>query len=293
MGKRLDITGQKFGRLTAVEIDELKTQQTGRTFWKTICECGNEKSVAISSLRKGNTQSCGCYRNDQMRKEKMLDLADIRFGRLKCISFSHTEKGRSFWNCECDCGNTKVIRGNDLTSGKVNSCGCYRSELFAEKRKVDLTGQKFGKLTANKIIGQKEDGNYMWECICECGNTITVPTSDLNSGNTKSCGCLLPTKSYTCMAIEKHLNEKQVDYQTEYTFKDLASDKNKRLRFDYAFFNTDGTIAFLVEYNGKQHYKKVEFFGGDNYLDTLQEHDKRKQEYCSEHGIELYYFDYK
>lgn len=58
---------------------------------------------------------------------------------------------------------------------------------------IDLTGKKFGRLVV--IV---KDNNYKkasvrkrtyWKCICDCGNYSTVCSSDLKSGNTKSCGC--------------------------------------------------------------------------------------------------------
>jgi hypothetical protein len=55
----------------------------------------------------------------------------------------------------------------------------------------DLTGRKFGRLTAIKIVPEKSkgDGAY-WECLCDCGKTVTVIASSLKRGNTRSCGCL-------------------------------------------------------------------------------------------------------
>lgn len=59
-------------------------------------------------------------------------------------------------------------------------------QVRKSKPKVDLTGQKFGKLTPLYYIkGGK------WCCECECGNTTIVDTRNLNSGHTKSCGCLV------------------------------------------------------------------------------------------------------
>lgn len=54
----------------------------------------------------------------------------------------------------------------------------------------DLTGQKFGRLTAVKFVGQSAEKRALWECLCDCGNTIIVPGKSLRTGNTKSCGCL-------------------------------------------------------------------------------------------------------
>jgi len=54
----------------------------------------------------------------------------------------------------------------------------------------DISGQKFGRLTAIKRVGKTNQRRSIWLCNCECGNTTKVSISDLISGSTKSCGCL-------------------------------------------------------------------------------------------------------
>lgn len=61
----------------------------------------------------------------------------------------------------------------------------------------DLTGRTFGRLTVVERAGS-QDGRALWLCRCECGKTTITSTNRLNSGNTKSCGCLfLETVSNT------------------------------------------------------------------------------------------------
>lgn len=55
---------------------------------------------------------------------------------------------------------------------------------------IDLTGQRFGRLTVIKEIGKNKYSDYLWECLCDCGNTKIVTTNRLRCGITKSCGCL-------------------------------------------------------------------------------------------------------
>lgn len=56
-GKRIDLTGKVFGKLKVICSGE---SIKGHSAWRCICECGNEKTVTGSNLRKGMTQSCGC-----------------------------------------------------------------------------------------------------------------------------------------------------------------------------------------------------------------------------------------
>lgn len=55
--------------------------------------------------------------------------------------------------------------------------------------KRELAGQRFGLLTAIKVIGQKH-AKALWLCKCDCGEEVTVVVDRLTCGHTKSCGCL-------------------------------------------------------------------------------------------------------
>lgn len=60
---------------------------------------------------------------------------------------------------------------------------------------MDLTGEKFGKLTVEQYAFSKQGQRY-WKCHCDCGATeVFVSTSRLKSGGTHSCGCLLKQRS--------------------------------------------------------------------------------------------------
>lgn len=54
----------------------------------------------------------------------------------------------------------------------------------------DLTGNKYGMLTALKRAENTDAGRARWECVCECGKHVVVTASNLRAGNVKSCGCL-------------------------------------------------------------------------------------------------------
>ncbi|WP_425128151.1 HNH endonuclease [Burkholderia pseudomallei] len=53
----------------------------------------------------------------------------------------------------------------------------------------DLTGRKFGRLTAIERAGRSEEGVILWKCTCECGGNKVVRSTYLLQGNTLSCGC--------------------------------------------------------------------------------------------------------
>lgn len=60
----IDMTGKKFGRYTV--LYRVKNDKNGMAMWMCRCDCGTEKVVMGSSLRKGVTVSCGCYHRDKV-----------------------------------------------------------------------------------------------------------------------------------------------------------------------------------------------------------------------------------
>lgn len=59
MGKYIDITGQKYGRPTVLRRNG--SSPSKKALWECVCDCGNVVTVFSTNLRKGTTQSCGCY----------------------------------------------------------------------------------------------------------------------------------------------------------------------------------------------------------------------------------------
>jgi hypothetical protein len=172
MPARVDITNQRFGKLLVIrQVPGSK----GIIKWECTCDCGNKTIVSTSNLQAGNKRSCGCLR--------MSDIAGQRFGKLVAVR-PVEEKSGSFikWQCNCDCGNSVIVSGNDLRSGHTKSCGCASIK--------DLTGQRFGKLTVINHTNERSNRSVMWVCQCDCGNMASVSSKNLSTGTTQSCGCL-------------------------------------------------------------------------------------------------------
>lgn len=56
-------------------------------------------------------------------------------------------------------------------------------------RALDLSGQRFGRLVAERFAGRSVKGGRVWECVCDCGGRNEVSVGDLRSGHIASCGC--------------------------------------------------------------------------------------------------------
>lgn len=214
----------------------------------------------------------------------LIDETGHIYGQLKVLSSIRRPNDRkTMWLCECqNCGSTIVCSGSDLRTGKRTSCGKHCNNIKNE------TGKKYGLLT---VLCQDPtpainfpDKSIHWICQCDCGSApISVSGRCLRVGDTQSCGCL---KSAGENLISEILNELGYLYQKEYSFSDLIGpSKTNKLRFDFAVFNTQNELLFLIEYNGEQHEKEVPYF--KRPLNYYQNNDNLKQIYCKEHNIPL------
>lgn len=186
MSKLSDLVGQKFNKLLVIKKSN-KTDRNRNTYWYCQCECGKEEltEVTTDALRNNRIKSCGCSR----KKKKYL--IGKTFGRWTVIDFGRYDKKNYYWVCKCSCGEPpRQVEQSRLINGRSKSCGCLARSLTSQRRKKDISGQKFNKLTAIRKINDGEIGLSIWECLCECGKLKQVVQGDLTSGKVKSCGCL-------------------------------------------------------------------------------------------------------
>ena len=123
---------------------------------------------------------------------KTIDLTGMKFGRLTVIRKSDKKASKAYWVCECECGNVREVASSSLRNGKSKSCGCLKKENMvglSPTNFVDLTGQKFGRLTVIERAKNTKQGKVAWLCKCECGNEKIIAGEKLKMGATVSCGC--------------------------------------------------------------------------------------------------------
>ena len=92
--------------------------------------------------------------------------------------------------------------------------------------------------------------------------------------------------------IQEILIKSGLEFAEEYSFPDLVSNTGRPLRFDFAVFDDEHNIDFLIEFQGIQHYEAKSKFGGYNGLRKQQYNDMRKRQYCKKHGFTLVVIPY-
>lgn len=173
--------GFRIGRLTVAEATE--ERKSGYIVWLCLCDCGGNIRLDTRTLQRGTVRDCGC---ETTVKPGQKDLTGKRFGKLVCIAPTDRRgpSGGVIWRCQCDCGKECFAPSTQLQQGYKKSCGCLRCSPIK-----DYVGKRFGKLVVQKYAGKRE-GVHRWLCLCDCGNQTIVGQTSLQSGKTKSCGCL-------------------------------------------------------------------------------------------------------
>lgn len=326
MPKKLDLTGQVFGQLTALYSSE---KQGGEYTWVCQCTCGNETRVKVSNLRNGHTKSCGCAKHKP--SPHFVDLTGKKFGEWTVLERAEKE---SYWLCQCSCGVKREVFAPSLKKGLSTSCGHIKRGVV----KKPIIGLRFGMLEVEEQLPYST-----CRCKCDCGKTIYVRRCNLTSGNTKSCGCnaykaiskdmsnqvfgylqpLYPTderksgsivwrcrcnncgnecdvsqhalvdgKTNSCGCIRStgELSIQNVLNEANVSFereKTYEDLINPETNYKLRYDFYLPSLNRLIEFDGVQHYQEVDLFGGQEEFLKRQSLDLLKNKYALNNNIAL------
>lgn len=165
MGKFVDISGQRSGRLTAVKrVDDYvspKGKHTAR--WLCRCDCGKEIIILRNTWTR--VQSCGCIRAEKAAATTKVKPRQ-RYGKWTVIKSVPLEKTyanglRTGWLCRCDCGTERVVTAKSLTSGESHSCGCVTTAKAKQRLSSSIgryEGTTISKLTKDTPTKSSKTG---------------------------------------------------------------------------------------------------------------------------------------
>lgn len=177
-----DLIGKKFGKLLVIEMSYSKYD---KLHWLCQCDCGNKTTVSTSGLKSGHTKSCGCHQDETASNVHFVDLTNHTFGKLTVVKrVKNSNTGIVRYLCQCECGNYTTVAGGHLTSGKIQSCGCWKySKIEEEVRKylvshnylnnidfecqkkfANLVGVGGKRLSYDFIIYKNKQPFYLIEC---------------------------------------------------------------------------------------------------------------------------------
>jgi hypothetical protein len=145
--------------------------------------------------------------------------------------------------------------------------------------------KKFVVINGDQIINKRQ------RIILKCRKCNTVMFRSFYQLLRKPfCSCYGRAKlSSGAKKVQHILINADVDFDKEYSFADCLN--VNRLRFDFAVFK-DGELLFLIEFNGRQHYMPVDYFGGSTEFSLSNKRDFIKVSYCAKNNIPLLVIPY-
>lgn len=143
------LIGERFGMLTV--IGQAPSTEKGQRRWICQCDCGTQKIVWGSNLRRGTTVSCGCKHQN--------DLTGQRIGKLTVIARSNQYGSRGkrqtqLWECRCDCGAITYKATDTLTNPDISMCQDCAAKYAIIQARANLGFESGTQIT--KIQNRKE-----------------------------------------------------------------------------------------------------------------------------------------
>lgn len=178
------------------------------------------------------------------------------------------------------CNNTYFVTPDNILRGKKCPYCSNKTPYDTESFKVKITKIYPDEYTIlgeyktmhSKILVKHNKCGYEWEI--EANSLLRCEGS-----------CPKCVQSIGERAIEKFLEKRKIKYKIQY--KITGCKDRSLLPFDFAIFSEDNNLKLIIEYDGVQHFRPVDIFGGeDGYIDR-QKKDGIKTNYCFERKIPL------
>lgn len=255
-------------------LQVLSEYRNGRTKVDLKCNiCGLSFSAVPGSLYMGH----GCPKCSGIIKKTheqyVKEMAELH-PTITILGKYQNSKTKVRLKCN-NCENEWEAIPNSSLKGR----GCPYCSGLMRKTQAQFIDEMEQKHPNIEVRGIYKNNKTKVECKCsKCGETFFgMPHSMLDAWR----GCPRCSISVGEKSIRSWLIQNNVNYLQEYTFSDCRD--KKVLPFD--FYLPDYNTA--IEYDGKQHYEKNDYWGGEDAFKTLQLHDQIKNDYCFSNNIRL------
>lgn len=269
------------------------------------CSCGEIFKVSFNTFKKDEQwqcKSCGEKKRIKSMQDRVDGFKYYTYEDVKSIIESKTDLvllSEEYNGCfdelklKCSCGeifykpfNTIIY---NINFGKRNLCskcikkgndeGFRLKEEDIQEKIIDFyKGEKFVLLDYE---GYENNRSLMSFKCSKCGHIFTSTVHELTTGNGKLCPNCEASYVKGEAKIKDFLDKRKINYEKEKTFKDCRF--KKVLPFD--FYLPDYNCC--IEFDGKQHYEVVNFFGGEKGYIERKRNDSIKNEYCKKNNISL------
>ena len=223
----------------------------------------------------------------KIRTEKFLDVANKK--GFIILSDYINNKTKVLAKCK-KCGFENMVRPDNISSGKTCKECAMKKFTTSRKFSIDIFKERVKEVSGNSYVvtGKYRNADTKIEMRhIDCGNLFFVTPNKFYHLGRRCPHC--NNRSNPEKEISGLLKAKNIKFKEQYIMDDCR--KTLPMKFDFALDINNSLI--IIEYNGIQHYKPVELFGGEKNLKLTKERDKIKRDYCSNKNIPIHYIDYK
>lgn len=241
--------------------------------------CGGIYEVRPRAFLRG-ARCSRCFRpvkktQEQFEKE-IFDLVGNEYTVLGKYKTLHTKVLMRHNECGYE---YEVTPAHFITTGRrCPKCkgGVKRKNYNFEKHVFEISNGEYKPLS--KYVNNK---THVLMKHNICGNIWGVRPDNFFSGK----GCPACNESLGERKIRKFLTDNKISFISQYKFEDC---KNERpLPFDFAITDNEDNVIALIEFDGEQHYRPVQFFGGLEGYKKRKKNDQIKINYCKTNHIPL------
>ena len=271
VNRNIEVVGEYIGSKTKIECRCLKCTTTFYPTPNSLLRghgCPVCKAEAMIKIRTTNSE--------------FLERLNVVNQNVEVLS-DYVTSTQKIW-CRCkSCGDKFEITPKSLLRGQgCVKCGHKRAGMKAIKEH-DVFVAQMAEVNSDIIIKShycKSKEKITAECV-RCGCVWkTTPNALLNEKGCPQCGTYLSKGEEKC---SKYFDSHNVEYVKQKIFDDLVGSKGKPLRFD--FFLPKYNV--LIEYQGEQHERAVDFFGGQEKFEIQVYYDNLKRNFAKEHRYKL------
>lgn len=271
--------------------EEVTNGSTVKVWWK--CEKGHEWESIIRDRAIYGTGCPYCSNNflvfeNSLRSVKPKLCEEWHYDKNKELTpdIIHSKSNKKVW-WVCEVGHewkTSVNSRCSGNNGKGTNCPyCAGNKLDIKNSIMNRSPELANEWNYEKNILKPSElscgsGIYVW---WKCSDGHEWKTSPLNR---KKSGCPTCKISSGERAIKQFLELNSFHYEFQYRLDDCK--RERVLPFDFAIFNK-GALFMLIEFDGIQHFKPIEVFGGEKAFQYTKNNDKIKNKYCKDNSIRL------
>ena len=280
---------ETMGNKQRLTIDKVKkvTEEKGFIFCRMFVENNktyvvykesyesDEKTTNYVNMRKSNKHNKSEYTTESISKI-LLDKYNIEL--LEDYKNNSTKT-------KCKCLKHDYIWYPKINSIFSSNCGCPKCGIEKIVKNKTFTTEKYRKLLKEvnpmlDIVSEytKNYNDINFKCL-KCGEVFTRKANYIYG----SCSCPNCDHIYSKgeNEVEKYLIKNNIFFEKQKTYDDCIF--IEKLRFDF-YLSDKNTV---IEYDGQQHFKPVEYFGGEIEFKKTKNRDKTKNEYCKKNKIKI------